>query len=81
MAARSFLRFAALAATLLAGASCVYPFDVEIPETEFPVVVEGDIHVGGTTTLTVSRSTTPPRPTVPLILLPTLPRPAICPVS
>ncbi len=55
MAARSFLRFAALAATLLAGASCVYPFDVEIPETEYPVVVEGDIHVGSTTTLTVSR--------------------------
>lgn len=55
MAARSFLRSAALAATLLAGASCVYPFDVEIPKTDYPVVVEGDIHVGGTTTLTVTR--------------------------
>ena len=54
MAAHSIIGFTVLAATLLAAASCVYPFEVEIEETEYPVVVEGDIHIGGTTTLSIS---------------------------
>ena len=55
MATRLFIRLSALAAILLAAASCVYPFEVEIEDTEYPLVVEGDIHLGGTTTLTISR--------------------------
>ena len=55
MAARTYLSVIALAATLLAAASCVYPYEVEIPETDYPLVVEGDIHLGGYTSLFLSK--------------------------
>lgn len=52
MAAPSFARFAAMAALLLAAAACKYPFEMDLPETtEHPFVVEGDILIGGSTTL------------------------------
>lgn len=55
MAARSFLRFAALAALLLSAAACKYPYDLDIDgQSQYPLVVEGDILVGASTTLRFS---------------------------
>ena len=55
MATKSLIRTAALAATLLAAAACIYPYEVDIQQgSELPLVVEGDIHIGDTTTLVLS---------------------------
>lgn len=55
MATKLFLRTAALAATLFAAASCIFPYEVDIKKaSEWPLVVEGDILVGGITTVNLS---------------------------
>jgi hypothetical protein len=55
MAGKSLFRTAILAAMLLTAAACIYPYEVDISqEGEYPLVIEGDIHLGGTTTLTLS---------------------------
>lgn len=55
MAMKKIFRIAVLAATLLAAASCIYPFKPELARSgEYPLVVEGDIHLGGETTLILS---------------------------
>lgn len=52
MATKYLFRTAALAAALLAAAACVYPYEVDIDyHGDLPLVVEGDIHVGGLTTV------------------------------
>lgn len=49
------LRIAAFGALLLSAAACVFPYPVEIGQDgDLPLVIEGDIKVGGTTTLTLS---------------------------
>ena len=55
MAMKKTLSFAALAASILAVAACVYPFDPVIESEDGRLVVEGDIHVGSLSTFTVSR--------------------------
>ncbi len=55
MDTKYIFRTALLSAALLAAASCIYPFEPELPSTtEAPLVVEGDIHIGGQTTLRLS---------------------------
>ena len=55
MATKFLLRTAALAAMLVAAAACIYPYEVVLDqEGELPLVVEGDIHVGGITTVRLS---------------------------
>lgn len=55
MATKQLIRTAALAALLLAAAACIYPYEVDIASGgELPLVVEGDIHIGGSTTVTLS---------------------------
>ena len=55
MATKYLSRIAALAATLLAAAACVYPYEVDLKQDgELPLVVEGDIHVGGITQVNLS---------------------------
>ena len=55
MATKYLSRIAALAATLLAAAACIYPYEVDIQHNgELPLVIEGDIHVGGITTVRLS---------------------------
>lgn len=55
MATKSLIRTAAFAALLLAAASCIYSYEVDIRRgTDYPLVVEGDIHAGGITTLKLS---------------------------
>ena len=55
MATKFLFRTAALAAALLAAAACVYPYEVDIDYNgELPLVIEGDIHVGGITTVRLS---------------------------
>lgn len=55
MATKYLFRIAALAATLLAAAACVYPYEVDLKQDgELPLVVEGDIHVGGITQVNLS---------------------------
>lgn len=56
MAARFFTRFAAIAALLLSAAACKYPYDVVVQSSEYPFVVEGDILIGSTTTLSFSHA-------------------------
>lgn len=51
-----FIRAAALAAMLLFAAACKYPYELEIERGDYPLVVEGDIQIGGTSTLTLSFS-------------------------
>lgn len=52
MATKYLFRTAALAAALLAAAACIYPYEVDIDyHGDLPLVVEGDIHVGGLTTV------------------------------
>ena len=55
MDTKYLFRTALLAVPLLAAVSCIYPFEPELPATsEHPLVVEGDIHLGGQTTLRLS---------------------------
>ena len=55
MATRHLIRIAALAATLFAAAACIYPYHVEFGDSDIrPIVVEGDILLGGTATLNLS---------------------------
>lgn len=55
MAGKIMIRTAILAAMLLAAAACIYPYEVDISqEGEYPLVIEGDIHLGGKTTLALS---------------------------
>ena len=55
MATKFLFRTAALAAALLAAAACVYPYEVDIDYNgDLPLVVEGDIHLGGLTTVRLS---------------------------
>lgn len=55
MDTKYIFRTALLSSVLLAAASCIYPFEPELPSvTEAPLVVEGDIHIGGQTTLRLS---------------------------
>ena len=49
------LRFAALAASILAVAACVYPFDPVIESEDGRLVVEGDIHVGEVSSFNITR--------------------------
>jgi len=50
------IRTAALAAMLLLAAACKYPYELEIERGDYPLVVEGDIQIGGKSTLTLSFS-------------------------
>ena len=55
MAMKSMIRTAVIAATLFAAAACIYPYQVDLKRgSEWPLVVEGDIHIGSTTTVTLS---------------------------
>jgi len=55
MATKFLSRTAALAAALLAAVACVYPYEVVIDQHgERPLVVEGDIHIGGITVVKLS---------------------------
>lgn len=55
MATKYLFRIAALAAMLLSAAACIYPYEVDIQHNgELPLVIEGDIHVGGITTVRLS---------------------------
>lgn len=55
MATKYITRLAALAATLLCAAACIYPFEVELSHNgEWPLVVEGDILLGERSTVTLS---------------------------
>jgi len=55
MATKLLFRIAALAAALLAAAACVYPYEVDIDYNgDLPLVVEGDIHIGSLTTVSLS---------------------------
>ena len=49
------IRIAALSALLFMAASCVFPYEVQLArDGELPLVFEGDINIGGMTTITVS---------------------------
>ena len=51
-----FTRIAALGALLLSAAACVFPYEVDLEQNgDAPLVVEGDIHIGGTTRILLSR--------------------------
>lgn len=55
MAANKLTRLAALAAMLLAAASCIYPFETEIPKaSDYPIVVEGNLRIGNYSSLSIS---------------------------
>lgn len=54
MAAHFHKHLAALAVLLLAAASCKYPFEMEIQNEDYPLVVEGDILIGAETVLSLS---------------------------
>ena len=55
MAMKKLFRIAALTAPLLAAISCIYPFTPELLQSnEYPLVVEGDIHLGSETVLILS---------------------------
>lgn len=50
------IRIAALAALLLSAAACVFPYEVDLEQNgDAPLVVEGDIQIGGTTRIRLSR--------------------------
>ncbi|MBR4134697.1 MAG: hypothetical protein IKU04_09275 [Bacteroidales bacterium] len=49
------LRIAALCAILTAVTACVYPFEPVIEGFDSRLVVEGDIHIGSTSTFNFSR--------------------------
>ena len=55
MAAKILTRIAAAAATLLSAAACIFPYEVDIQSGgELPLVIEGDIQIGGVTTVSLS---------------------------
>ena len=55
MAGKHLTRIAALAATLLAAAACIYPYEVDPGGSDSrPIVVEGDILIGSVTKLEIS---------------------------
>ena len=55
MKANILIRIAALGALLLSAAACVFPFPVEADQDgDLPLVIEGDLKIGGTTTVSVS---------------------------
>ena len=55
MATKYIIRIAALAATLLSAAACIYPFEVELGHNgEWPLVIEGDILIGDISTVSLS---------------------------
>ena len=54
MATKNLLRFAAIAALLLSAAACKYPYDVDIEQTDYPLVIEGDLLLGSTSTFRFS---------------------------
>ncbi|MCR4823821.1 MAG: DUF4249 domain-containing protein [Bacteroidales bacterium] len=54
MAAHFLKRLAALAALLLAAAACKYPYELNIPRGEYPLVIEGDILIGTSSRLKLS---------------------------
>jgi hypothetical protein len=54
MATKVLFRFAAIAALLLSAAACKYPYDVVLPSTDYPLVIEGDILLGTTSTFRFS---------------------------
>ena len=55
MAMKFLFRTAALAAALFAAAACIYPYEVDFQQSsELPLVIEGDIHVGGITNVKLS---------------------------
>ena len=56
MATNYLIRIAALAVTLLTAAACIYPYEVDLAQSsEQPLVVDGDILIGGSTTVKLSR--------------------------
>ena len=55
MNAKISFRIAALAAAALLASACIYPYTVDIQRGgDYPMVIEGDIHVGGITTVKLS---------------------------
>jgi len=52
---KNMIRIAAFAAILLAVSACIYPYDPVIEGFDSRLVVEGDIHIGSTSTFTFSR--------------------------
>ena len=55
MNTRIITNIAAVAAAALLAATCIYPYKVDIERGgDNPLVVEGDIHVGGITTVKLS---------------------------
>ncbi len=55
MAPKYLIRLAALAATLLAAGACIYPYRVDITSGgEYPLVIDGDLLIGSSTTLSFS---------------------------
>lgn len=56
MKASILIRIAALGALLLSAAACVFPYKVDLEQYgDAPLVVEGNIHIGGTTRIRLSR--------------------------
>ena len=56
MKASILTRIAVLGILLLSAAACVFPFTVEISQSgDLPLVIEGDLKIGGPTTVSVSR--------------------------
>lgn len=54
MATKVLLRFAAIAALLLSAAACKYPYNIVVPHSDYPLVIEGDILLGTTSTFRFS---------------------------
>ena len=54
MATKVLFRFAAIAALLLSAVSCKYPYDVIIERTDYPLVIEGDLLLGTSSTFKFS---------------------------
>jgi len=55
MSAKIAFRLAAYSAAALLMAACIYPYTVDIRKgDEYPLVVEGDLHIGGTSVVKLS---------------------------
>lgn len=54
MATKKLIRFAAIAALLLNATACKYPYDVNLEQTDYPLVIEGDLLLGTTSTFRFS---------------------------
>ena len=55
MNTKIIIRVAVLLAAALLSAACIYPYKVDIQKGgDYPLVIEGDIHIGGITTLKLS---------------------------